>query len=405
MKNIKDLQAEKMSIYNDMATLLEAEKESGLSKEAQAKFDQMDADFEAINRKIEVLNKLKDLENENILNNGQSIKEKPELDYSNAFKKYFRNKAVSADEIEMLHNGFNPQMVAEQSAITGADGAFMIPTGWVMDVIRTMKYYGPNLDACGVIETNTGRNIPYPTSDDTGNAGYLLDENVSSETAAVKVPFGTKPLDAYVYTSGMIQVPLALIEDEGVNFEGLLADTLGERIGRALNTATTNGTGVSQPNGFITAATVGKTAASGTAITAAEIMDLEHSVDFSYRKQNKTAFQLNDLILKEIKKLSIGANDDRPLWIPSIRDGEPDTLLGYKYHINNDMDSALAVNNKIIAFGDFGRHKIRLVKGMSLQRLNERYAEKRQIGWVSFVRFDSELMDTSAIKVLQMAAV
>ncbi|MFQ5518293.1 MAG: phage major capsid protein, partial [Acidimicrobiia bacterium] len=48
---------------------------------------------------------------------------------------------------------------------------------------------------------------------------------------------------------------------------------LGERLGRIQSSQFTTGTGSSQPHGVVTASTLGKTAASATAITGDEILD------------------------------------------------------------------------------------------------------------------------------------
>jgi hypothetical protein len=57
-----------------------------------------------------------------------------------------------------------------------------------------------------------------------------------------------------------------------------------ERIGRGTNQHFTTGTGSSQPQGIVTGATTGVTAAGVAAITADELIDLVHSVDPAYRR-------------------------------------------------------------------------------------------------------------------------
>ena len=53
---------------------------------------------------------------------------------------------------------------------------------------------------------------------------------------------------------------------------------LGERLGRITAEDNTVGDGAAKPKGIVTAATLGVTAASATAITADEVLDLIHSV-------------------------------------------------------------------------------------------------------------------------------
>jgi HK97 family phage major capsid protein len=147
---------------------------------------------------------------------------------------------------------------------------------------------------------------------------------------------------------------------------------------------------------------LGKTAASATAITAAELLDLIHSVDRAYRVGPKVGFMLNDLTLAAIKKLTLGASDATPLWVPSVRDGEPDTIWGHQYWVNNDIDT-IATGKKTILFGDFSKYLVRKVAGMRMLRMEERYGDFDQIGFVAFMRVDGDLIAAGSIKHLIQA--
>ena len=65
------------------------------------------------------------------------------------------------------------------------------------------------------------------------------------------------------------------------------------------------------------------TAASATAITMDEIMDLYYSLRAPYRRN--AVFIMNDSTIKAIRKLKNGNGDY--LWQPSLTAGQPDTLL------------------------------------------------------------------------------
>ena len=82
----------------------------------------------------------------------------------------------------------------------------------------------------------------------------------------------------------------------------------------------------------------------------------------------------------------------RPLWIPGLSEKSPDTILGYPYAVNQDV-AVMAANAKSILFGEFKKYKIRRIKGVELLRLNERFAEKLQVGFFGYCRFDGRLLD------------
>ena len=117
----------------------------------------------------------------------------------------------------------------------------------------------------------------------------------------------------------------------------------------------------------------------------------------------KVKLMFNDNTLKQIMKLSIGSADDRPLWVPSMRDGSPATIEGYQYCINQDMPGNDEAGNKLMAFGDWSKYLIRIVRDFSIRRTEERHIEEFVVGFYGFARMDGKLINTDAIKTLAVA--
>lgn len=295
----------------------------------------------------------------------------------------------------------DPEVRAQSVGTTTAGGYTVAPDTSMYAAIEAATKAFTWFDAAGVtqINTATGANMPIPTSDDTSNSGALLAENTQASTQ--DITFGQVSLDAYMYTSKIVLVSLQLLQDSAINVDAFVGSRLGERLGRIFASQATTGTGSSQPNGVITAATLGKTAASTTAFTYNEVLDLIHSVDPTYRPNARLMF--HDNILLAFKKLQDSQN--RPLFIPGFAYGEPDTIAGYRYAVNQNMASALTTGQKVIAFGDFSKYIVRRSGGLQMLRLTERYADFLQVGFLSFARFDSELLDagTHPVKYLALA--
>jgi HK97 family phage major capsid protein len=51
-------------------------------------------------------------------------------------------------------------------------------------------------------------------------------------------------------------------------------------------------------------------------------------------------------------------------------------------------------------YGDFSKYIIRMVRELTVIRLNERYADDGVVGFLGFMRFDGECTNTAAIKYL-----
>ena len=288
-----------------------------------------------------------------------------------------------------------------QAAGTSTAGGFTVPEGFLPEITKSMALYGPMLDGniTRVIRTATGAKLPWPTVDDTANVGALLAENTA--VAEQDVTFGQKSLDAYTYTSKLVRVSLQLLRDSAFNMEAFLAEIFGERIGRAANTDLTVGDGASKPNGIVTASSLGKTAALNSAITADELIDLQHSVDPAHRSAPGARWMFHDSTLAAIRKLRDGQGNY--LWqAADVRSGAPAQILGHPFSVNNAMPQ-IASQAKPIVFGDFQKYIVRQVEDFTMLRLNERYADFLQAGFLAFNAIDGELADTAAVKHLAMA--
>lgn len=322
-----------------------------------------------------------------------------EDEYRGAFRTWFMRgaAAMSPEERSVLEK----RGTSNQLAGTTTLGGYTVPTELSRSIIEAMKAYSGIAQACNIMYTAGGNPMTIPTLDDTTTMAVKVAE--AATHTIQDLTFGQKTLDAYAYRSAL-KVSWELMQDSAFNFEGLIRSNLVPRFGRALNNTCTLGDGSGDPNGVVTAASAGKTAASSTAITFAELVDLVHTVDPAYRTSPNCGFMFHDAVLAAIKKLSLGSGDARPLWQPSVREGEPATIEGFRYWINQDMASTIEASAIVALFGDFSYYTIRMVQDLVIRRLDERYADDGLIGYIGFSRWDGELMNTSAVKKYTMSA-
>ena len=130
-----------------------------------------------------------------------------------------------------------------------------------------------------------------------------------------------------------------------------------------------------------------------------ELVDLYHSLKAPYR--NNAVFVTNDATVKAIRKLKDG--NGQYLWQPSVRLGEPDTLLNRPLKTSVYVPE-IAAGTKAVAFGDFSYYWIADRQGRSFQRLNELFAATGQVGFKATQRVDGKLILAESVKVLQMKA-
>ncbi len=290
------------------------------------------------------------------------------------------------------------------SAVTGAAGGYLIPKDFMPELERAQKSFSGMFDACRVVQTGDGSPLDWPKVDDTANVGELLAEG--SATADTADPtFGQVTLKAYQYSSKNVRVPLPLTVDAYDGFESDLFETLGARIARVANPHLTTGTGTAQPRGLITALLADTTpvaAGSSIAITYDDLVNLEHAIDPAYRNVPGMAFMLHYDILKALKKLK--DSNSRPIFMAGDGSpGRPNSIMGWPYFINQDMDNTIASGKETLLFGLVKKYLIRRGGAPLLLRLQERYAEYLQVGFVLLDRLDGQLVmgGNKAIQVLQ----
>jgi HK97 family phage major capsid protein len=351
---------------------------------------------------------------------GQPVEQRFEVSDANhartfAFGKWLRGGDGAVDNTEKRSIEFRDVSEGNVLAHVGtyAGLGYLVPTGFANKIEQATKYFAPLIESgvFGTLTTATGNPVPYPTSDDTGNSAVIVAEAgtvAEKDITASQVTFG-----AYKLTSGVIKASVELMQDSAFDLEQWLADAFGVRYGRGLESYLTTGTGSAQPTGLLTAIAAsgatpiiaaGSSESTGGAQTGAnsvgysDLVNLEHSVDPSYRRNARYMF--HDLTLASVKKII--DKYGRPLWAPGIAVDEPDTLNGYQYTINQSMPQ-ISASNVTVAFGDMSKFLVRKVSGFAVQRLSELYAINGQVGFISNMRVDSNLVVANglALNVLQ----
>ena len=414
LKELRDRQAQIVAEARERLDQINTADE-GRAKELEAQHDAAMAEYDRLERQIEREEKLASMERRAeelrarqrpAMGDGTALArdEGARTDYRTAF---YRMLSVGGDVTELtteeravLRGG-----VAEFRAQTTSNtaGGYTVPVELANEIVRSMLAWGPMYDGglTRELTTSSGNRINIPTVNDTAVTAEAHTEGTAlTDDGGKDVTFGQKALDAYAYDTEFVKWSWELSQDSIFNMEQLLGSLLGERLGRIANLQLTTGTGSSAPNGVVTASTAGKTAASATAITADEIIDLMHSVDPAYRTSPRVRFMFNDSTLAAIRKLKDG--DGNYLWqMGNIQQGVPGTLLGVPYAINQAMDS-IAASKKVILFGDFGKYYVRKVGGPVIGVMRERFWP--DLGIAGLIRFDGELSDTAAIKHLVTAS-
>lgn len=290
-----------------------------------------------------------------------------------------------------------PSVVNALEEGTDSEGGYLVPDEYERTLVEALEEENVFRQMAKVIRTSSGdRKIPVVAT--KGTASWIDEEGAYTESDD---SFGQISIGAYKVGT-MIKVSEELLNDSVFDLESYIAKEFARRIGAKEEEAFFTGDGSGKPLGVLAAAggaETGVTAASSTAVTADELMDLFYSLKSTYRK--KAVWVLNDSTIKAVRKLKDSTG--QYLWQPSLVAGTPDTLLGRPVKTSAYMP-VIAAGAKTIAFGDFSYYWIADRQGRSFKRLNELYAANGQVGFLGSQRVDGKLVLSEAVKVLAQKA-
>lgn len=398
MSKILELREKRAKAWDAAKAFLDAQrgKDGMLSAEDTATYDKMEADVVALGKEIERLERQASIDAELAKATSTPIATKPGAggkapeektgrasdEYKGSFWNAMRAKAPSAAVYNALQVG------------TDSEGGYLVPDEFEHTLIEALEEENVFRTLAKIINTSSGdRKIPVVAT--KGEASWIDEEGLYQEDddAFTQVSIGAYKLGT------MIKVSEELLNDSAFDLESYISKEFARRIGAREEDSFFNGDGTGKPLGILAAsggAEIGVKAASATAITADEIIDLFYSLKSPYRK--KAVWVLNDATIKTIRKLK--DNNNQYLWQPSLVAGTPDTILGRPVVTSAYMPVA-AAGAKTIAFGDFSYYWIADRQGRSFKRLNELYAANGQVGFLGSQRVDGKLVLPEAIKVLQ----
>lgn len=397
---LNEMLEKRKNLLNTMDGFLDTHKNSNgaLSAEDDATYSKMEKEFDELTASITRAQRRANMEMEMNKPVNAPITAKPMVMTeqeentgrgSKAYKKNFWNA--------MRRKQMTPEMSNALQIGTDSEGGFLVPDEYETTLVEALEEENIFRKLAHVISTSSGdRKIPVVAS--KGSASWVDEEGTipDSDDAFNQVSIGAYKLGT------LIKVSNELLNDNVFNLESYISKEFARRIGAKEEDAFFNGNGTGKPVGIFNAtggAEVGVTAASATAITADEIIDLFYSLKAPYRK--KAVWILNDATIKTIRKLK--DNNGNYLWQPALTAGTPDTILGRPVYTSSYVPT-IAAGAKTIAFGDFSYYWIADRAGRNFKKLSELYAANDQTGFVATQRVDGKLILPEAIKVLKMKA-
>ena len=397
MSKINELRSQRAKTWEQTKAFLDSHRnEKGiLSAEDTEVYERMEQEIVDLGHEIDRQERMDAMERELVKPVAEPITSKPENTRreekngraSDAYNKAFWNQIRSKD-------GISYEVRNALSEGVDTEGGYLVPDEFEKTLIQALEEENVIRAHAHVFTTSSGSHkIPIVAT--KGVANWIDEGAAYGESDDV---FGQEQIDAHKVGT-IVKVSEELLNDSAFNLEAYFQAEFARRIGNKEEEAFLIGDGSKKPTGILSdvgGAEIGVTAASDKAITADEIIDLYYSLKAPYRKN--AIWVLNDATVRAIRKLK-DANGQY-LWQPALREGEIDTLMGKKI-VTSAYAPILEAGAKTILFGDLSYYWIGDRQGITFKRLNERYADYGQVGFLASKRVDGKLILPEAIKVLQ----
>lgn len=200
-------------------------------------------------------------------------------------------------------------------------------------------------------------------------------------------------IKAYDYRLPVIPISITLLEGSDADIQAAVVALLTEHIARGLSNLATVGGTVSDGVQALVPKVITTTAASATAITYDDLIDLVAKVKSPHNAKGVASFMMNSATRAALMKVLDG--DGRHIFAEAVREGEPDRLFGRPVHIDDNMPD-IAAGGVPIIFGDLKKYVLRIVQGVRIRIYQEeKFYKDNCIGVQAFVSADGELIAKS----------
>lgn len=217
------------------------------------------------------------------------------------------------------------------------------------------------------------------------------------------------PGEAFQYVEdayGLTKIGEDELADTDVVLEPIIADSFARAFAEQEDTAFIVGTGHAngQPEGILNGNVVTRVdAGQAGAITLDDLIKLAYEVPPQYEKNGVYIVRSSTARAMRLMK----DKNDLYLWQPAVAAGEPPMFNGHPVYRQNDVPAVPEAGTAadVAIFGDI-RSGYRIVDrlGMTMQRLNELYAEAGLIGFKAHRRVTGGVIRANAMRILKVPA-
>ena len=386
IKALRETRAEKVEELKLLYAKLEAENRA-VTEEEEKQIGAIQDEIDKIDKTIEILEKMKERLAET--NKGkEEVVDKAESEEGEQ-RAQEEEKAFA----EYLRGAVNGELRADTN-MTLTDNGAVIPETIANRIVE--KVY----DICPILEKATKYNvkgnltIPYYPVDANDIEMAYAEEFKDLESDVGK--FGNITLKGFL-AGALTKVSRSLINNSQFDIVSFVVDHMAYTYARWAEKELLNGT--EDKIEGLSGVTQGVTAASATAVTADELIDLQDSVKDVF--QQGAIWIMSNKTRTAIRKLKDG--NGRYLLQDDITAPFGKVLLGKPVYVSDNMPE-MAASAKAIYYGDMSGLAVKITEEFEIQVLREHFATQHAVGVVGWTEMDAKVENEQKISALTMKA-
>lgn len=301
------------------------------------------------------------------------------------------NMSVADKEAKQFENMIRG-IVNSDDPTTVSDGQVTIPTTIASRIIDAV------VEICPIYELadryNIRGTIVLPKYDAENSSIAMTYASEGTQAESGKAVMTSIELKGYLGRC-LAKISKSLINNSEFDIVGFVIAKMAQAIALFIETELLKGTQnkIEGLRGVTADMTV--TSASSTAITVDELMDTQDKVVDKY--QSNSFWIMNRATRNAIRKLK--DREGQYLLNRDLTARWGYTLLGKDVYCSDAMDT-IGAGKTVAFYGDYSGLAVKTSEDVSMQILNERYAEEHMTGVLAFVEMDAKVADTQKISKL-----
>jgi len=365
-----------------------------LTAEEQEQYDRMWNESEALNSRIQRMERQAEVEREMEASAGEPVHTRsdgPAEDGqpSAAERRMAAFERILPAWITQDFRGIEPEEYRALQQDLDVSGGYLVPPEqFVNQLIQAVDNQAYIRQWATVYQVQNADSLGVPSLDtDPADANWTTELATGSEDSSMA--FGKRELHPHPLAK-RIKVSRKLLRSVP-SASNLVRDRLAYKFGVTFEQACLTGTGAGQPLGLFVASDDGiptgqdvSTDNTTTAITFNNLIEVKYTLKPQYWPNARWLFHRD--AVKMIAKLKDG--EGQYIWRESVRVGEPDRILGMPAFMSEYAPNTFTTGLYVGMLGDFSNYWIADAMTLEFQILQELYAESNQVGLIGRLESD-----------------